>query len=172
MLDDFHISSKSKHLAHCWCLFLLIILFSIQINSDSNPDNYFDPFVKYGTTLAFLLTFIRFLALLSLPQCICNFLGLTLYNTFHENVKFKENPLLAPFICIRTVTRGDYPDLVKKNISRNIETLLNVGVENFILEVVTDKELDLPKLSRIRQLVVPPNYRTKTGALFKVSLCL
>lgn len=75
--------------------------------------------------------------------------------------------MLAPFICIRVVTRGDYPDLVKSNVLRNINTCLDTGLENFLVEVVTDKALNLAKHRRIREIVVPKDYQTKSGALFK-----
>lgn len=90
-----------------------------------------------------------------------------MYNSFPEKVKLKGSPLLAPFVCIRTVTRGDFPDLVKRNVIRNMNTCLDVGLENFMMEVVTDKPIHLPKHPRVREVVVPSTYRTKSGALFK-----
>jgi len=42
-----------------------------------------------------------------------------------------------------------------------------LGLENFIIEVVTDKSVGLPVHRRIREVVVPKSYKTKTGALFK-----
>jgi len=139
----------------------------------SDNDNPFqDPFASYGYLTTYALYILRFLALLSLPQVICNFLGLTLYNAFPDKVILKGTPLLAPFICIRTVTRGDYPDLIHNNVNRNMNTCLEVGLENFIIEVVTDKPVNLMKNPRIREVVVPSSYRTKTGALFKVMLTL
>ncbi|VDK25003.1 unnamed protein product, partial [Anisakis simplex] len=41
------------------------------------------------------------------------------------------------------------------------------GMENFFFEVVTDKAINLPSLPRLREVVVPTTYRTKSGALFK-----
>lgn len=75
--------------------------------------------------------------------------------------------MLAPFICIRVVTRGDYADLVKANVLRNMSTCLDTGLENFLIEVVTDKALNLSNHRRIREVVVPKDYQTKSGALFK-----
>lgn len=40
-------------------------------------------------------------------------LGLVLFNGFREKVRLKAAPLLAPLVCFRVVTRGDYPELVK-----------------------------------------------------------
>lgn len=167
-----NLSANSKHLIHC-CLFLLVIIIfeflsgGLTIFTDTdNPAP--DPYEAYGWAMASFLYLLRFLALLALPQCICNCLGLVIYNAFPDKVQLKGSPLLAPFISIRTVTRGDFPDLVKDNVNRNMNTCLAVGLENFIIEVVTDKPIGFAKHPRIRELVVPSEYKTKTGALFKV----
>uniref|UniRef100_A0A1A9Z8J8 Glycosyltransferase 2-like domain-containing protein n=1 Tax=Glossina pallidipes TaxID=7398 RepID=A0A1A9Z8J8_GLOPL len=117
-----------------------------------------------GATLLYLL---RFLTFLTLPQVLFNFCGLIFYNAFPEKVVLKGSPLLAPFICIRVVTRGDFPDLVKTNVLRNMNTCLDTGLENFLIEVVTDKAVNLAHHRRIREIVVPKEYKTRTGALFK-----
>lgn len=65
------------------------------------------------------------------------------------------------------MTRGDYADLVKSNVLRNMNTCLDTGLENFLIEVVTDKALNLANHRRIREVVVPKDYKTKSGALFK-----
>lgn len=162
-------NSRTKHLLHCCLLFTTIIIFIFQlIYSTEQEAKKFDPVSRYGFFGCTILYLLRFLALLALPQCLCNFLGLTIYNTFPKKVKLKGSPLLAPFISFRTVTRGDYPDLVKANIQQNLSTCLAVGVENFIFEVVTDRPVNLEKHPRIREVVVPLDYKTKTGALYKV----
>jgi len=68
---------------------------------------------RYGFVTTILLYFLRLLSLLVLPQCIFNSFGLLLFNGFKEKVKLKAAPMLAPFICFRVVTKGDYKDLVK-----------------------------------------------------------
>lgn len=93
-------------------------------------------------------------------QVLFNFIGLTLFNAFPDKVTLIGSPLLAPFICIRVVTRGDYPQLVKDNVVRNINTCLRVGLENFIVDVVTDKRIGLD-IRRVREVVVPPEYKTR-----------
>lgn len=50
---------------------------------------------------------------------------------------------------------------------RNMNSCLDTGLENFLIEVVTDKAVDLPKHRRIREIVVAKDYKTKTGAMFK-----
>ena len=66
------------------------------------------------------------------------------------------------------VTRGDFPELVRNNVQRNVNICLNAGLENFVVEVVTDKSVNLPtSSSRVREVVIPPDYKTRSGALFK-----
>ncbi|CAG2114474.1 unnamed protein product [Medioppia subpectinata] len=166
------LSAGDKHILHCILLVSVIVVFEYlsgglklwYTDTDSAP---IDPFVAYGWWTAAGLYLLRVLALLSLPQVLCNFLGLTLYNAFNSKVTLRGTPLLAPFICIRTVTRGDYPDLIHNNVSRNLQTCLSVGLENFIIEVVTDRAIGLVKHPRIREVVVPTSYKTKSGALYK-----
>jgi len=167
------LSSRTKHISHCAALLSTIILFewgtgALRWGSGSGAAEEIDPWETYGTAGTLLLYSLRVLTFLALPQVIFNLLGLTLFNTFPEKVVLKGSPLLAPFLCIRVVTRGDYPDLVKANVARNINLCLDVGLENFIVEVVTDRLIPgLAAFSRVREVVVPPSYTTKSGALFK-----
>ncbi|CAD7089879.1 unnamed protein product [Hermetia illucens] len=163
-------NSTLKHLLHCALLLFVIITFEvfsggIKINEDSFV--IVDPWTEYGQLPTIFLYLLRLLTFLTLPQVLFNFCGLVFYNAFPEKVVLKGSPLLAPFICIRVVTRGDYPNLVKSNVLRNMNTCLDTGLENFLIEVVTDKPVNLTKHRRIREVVVPKNYKTKTGALFK-----
>lgn len=163
-------SSTSKHLLHCLLLSVVVIGFEIFAGGIKINENSFivlDPWEEYGTITTIILYLLRFLTFLTLPQVLFNFCGLVFYNAFPEKVTLKGSPLLAPFICIRVVTRGDFADLVKSNVLRNMNTCLDTGLENFLIEVVTDKPLNLTKHRRIREVVVPKDYKTKTGALFK-----
>lgn len=163
-------NSTTKHLLHCTLLFTVIIVCEVLsggIKIDENSFTLVDPWTEYGQVATVLLYLLRFLTLLTLPQVLFNFCGLVFYNAFPEKVVLKGSPLLAPFICIRVVTRGDFPDLVKMNVLRNINTCLDTGLENFLIEVVTDKAVHLAQHRRIREIVVPKEYKTRTGALFK-----
>ncbi|GAB6026453.1 hypothetical protein CHUAL_012651 [Chamberlinius hualienensis] len=164
------LSPIAKHLCHCMLCIIAVVVVEfiyggIRFGESKPPD--FNPFEKYGYVAATLLYLLRFLPFMALPQTVANFLGMILYNAFPDKVKLKGSPLLAPFICIRTVTRGDFPELVRQNVMRNINTCLDVGLENFMVDVVTDKPLNLPKHARVREIVVPTSYQTKSGALFK-----
>lgn len=167
-------SSGTKHFVHCCLLTGLIGGFEIATGglslwgNESESAEPPDPWATYGVFWTIVLYSLRFLTFLALPQVIFNAMGLLLFNAFPEKTLLKGSPLLAPFICIRVVTRGDYPDLVKKNVTRNLNLCLDVGLENFIVEVVTDKKIPgLSEYSRVREVVVPPSYVTKSGALFK-----
>ncbi|KAH9505687.1 hypothetical protein Btru_055500 [Bulinus truncatus] len=81
--------------------------------------------------------------------------------------KLRQSPLLSPFLCFRVVTRGLYPDLVIKNVQQNIQTCEKVGIQNYIIEVVSDESIRLKNMKRCRQIVVPRDYKTKSGSLFK-----
>jgi len=48
-----------------------------------------------------------------------------------------------------------------------METLLNVGLENFVIQVVTDQAINLSGDKRIIETVVDSTYKTKSGALNK-----
>ncbi|KAI8127833.1 beta-1,4-mannosyltransferase egh [Lucilia cuprina] len=163
-------NSSTKHLLHCTLLLVVIVAFEIfsgGIKIDENSFTVLDPWAAYGQLATILLYLLRFLTFLTLPQVLFNFCGLVFYNAFPEKVVLKGSPLLAPFMCIRVVTRGDFPELVKTNVLRNMNTCLDTGLENFLIEVVTDKAVNLSHHRRIREIVVPKEYKTRTGALFK-----
>lgn len=167
-----HLSSNTKHLIHCSVLYSLIIYYVYRFTfaKSNGSDDDLDPFEEYGAALTYLLYICRVLIFLPLPQCLFNFFGLTFYNAFINTVELKGSPQLTPFICFRVVTRGDYPELVKKNLQRNLKTCLDIGLENFTFEVATDQTLHLPIQNRVREVLIPRSYQTKTGALFKVGL--
>lgn len=164
------LNSTYKHVLHCTLLFFVILFFEIftgGIKLDEDSFITLDPWSEYGQVATIILYSLRFLTFLTLPQVLFNFCGLVFYNAFPEKVVLKGSPLLAPFICVRIVTRGDFAELVKANVIRNMNTCLDSGLENFHIEVVTDKPINLPKHHRTREIVVPKSYQTKTGALFK-----
>ncbi|KAL4221257.1 Glycosyl transferase group 2 [Mactra antiquata] len=88
-------------------------------------------------------------------------------NTFPAAPTLQEAKAKIPFMCFRVVTRGLYPELVRRNVERNIEICYKVGLDNFKFEVVTDNALQLPKSALVRELVVPNGYVTKRNSLFK-----
>jgi len=164
------LTSKTKHLLHVLVLFLVILIHEvltggIRIFSKDNLD--FDPVERYGLGGTVFLYLLRLFTFLPLPQVLFNFVGLIMYNAFPDKVVLNGSPLLAPFICIRVVTRGDYPQLVRTNVARNMKQCQDAGLENFLIEVVTDKPVGLPAHRRSREIVVPRTYQPKSGALFK-----
>lgn len=164
--------SNRRHILHVLCFLTLLFGFEASAGGIRFWEVHFDrdsvePIKEYGLFWSAVLYTLRFLSFLPLPLCICHALGLIIYNVFPEKSQIRGSPLLAPFISIRVVTRGDYPELVKRNVFRNMNTCLDIGLDNFIIEVVTDKILNLTKNPRIREIVVPANYSTKSNSLFK-----
>lgn len=126
------LSSWTKHLLHCALLVIVISVFEIwsggvKLSADVQNTFNFNPWERYGFVWCLMLYLLRCLTFLPLPQVLLNFGGLTLYNAFQDKVVLKGSPLLAPFICIRIVTRGDYPQLVKANVARNMARCLETG---------------------------------------------
>lgn len=164
------LSSWTKHISHCCLLATVILTFEFVsggLRWGPSDQTHLDPWVQYGFVGALTLYLLRTLTFLSFPQVLFNFIGLTIYNAFPDKVDLKGSPLLAPFICIRVVSRGDYPQLVKTNVNKNLNKCIDAGLENFQIEVVSDKPIGLASHRRIREVVVPPSYRTSSGALFK-----
>lgn len=162
----------TRHLCHCALFFCTILTFAYSLGAlrltqwDSRWD-HLQPWQDYGPWAYACLCLIRLVAFLSVPQQLFNLIGLVRYNAFPRDVVLKGSPLLAPLICFRVVTRGDFPDLVKNNVARNIRTCADAGLENFAFEVATDKAIGMPANRRVREVVIPRQYKTRTGALFK-----
>ena len=145
-LQKMSVSSQSKHYLQCLALISWIYAFSYfsgGLRFDDDPVDKIDPWVSYGSLTTLLLIFIRLLSLLALPQTLCNLIGFLTLNTFPHNPKLRSSAMLSPFICIRVVTRGLYPNLVKKTVKANHETLLKTGLENFIIQVKEKEKLQL-----------------------------
>lgn len=164
--------STRRHLFHVFCFLTLFIGFELTAGGIRIWEVHFerdtvDPIKEYGILWTCILYAFRFLSFLPLPLCICHAIGLLRYNVFPDKPQLRGSPLLAPFLSIRVVTRGDYPDLVHRNVQRNMNTCIELGMDKFIIEVVTDKPLNLPKNGRIRELIVPSSYRTKSGSMYK-----
>ncbi|GMR45077.1 hypothetical protein PMAYCL1PPCAC_15272, partial [Pristionchus mayeri] len=157
----------AKHLLHCISLYVWIgiVVYFFAFFSIETVD--VQPIDRYGLFFTVLLYAWKCSPLLILPQCIFQLIGLTFFNPFREKVHLKAVPLLSPFVCFRVVTRGLYPRLVKDNVKLNIDVCKMVGMTNFMFEVVTDKGIDFSGVSLVREIVVPRNYETKSGALFK-----
>ncbi|KAL3880314.1 hypothetical protein ACJMK2_032572 [Sinanodonta woodiana] len=150
-------------------LLLIIFIIFLFISGSFAPatSSSFDPFEKYGKWPAVIMYILRFLTLVPLPLSFCNFIGIVSFNTHPQKPKLKTSTLFGPFICFRVVTRGTFPELVKKNVQRNIEICSRIGLDNYIVEVVTDTAVNLPKSPRMRETVVPSTYQTMNRTMYK-----
>lgn len=160
-------ANRIKHLAHCVGFIFTIVFLIKHLSSFGEITNTHNPWERFGPTIATIPILFRFLVILALPQCILNFFGLICFNAFPEKVTLKGSSLLTPLICIRIVTRGDYPKLVRDNVARNMARCSEAGMDNFLIEVVTDKAVGLPHHRRIREVIIPTSYTPKSGAMYK-----
>ncbi|XP_065207543.1 beta-1,4-mannosyltransferase egh-like [Planococcus citri] len=160
--------NRIKHALHCMgFLFVIIFMMKHLVSFAELKSKNADAWKTYGPTMYTMMVAIRLLVLLALPQVVLNFLGLICFNAFPEKVTLKGSSLLTPLICIRIVTRGDYPQLVRDNVARNMARCSEAGMDNFLIEVVTDKMIGLPNHRRIREIVIPSTYTPKSGAKYK-----
>lgn len=159
------IAVKVHHLVHCFLFVVFTFWYTIIASSSSSAP--IDPWQEYGIFITLLLYITSLQIILAIPALLFLFSGLIKFDVFPEKVQLNGCPTLAPFICFRVVTRGDYPSLVSDNVARNMETCQDVGLEHFIIEVVTDKRMNINQSSKLREIVVPIDYKTKTGALYK-----
>lgn len=161
--------SRCKHSLHCITM-LATIGYFIREYTRRDEGIISDPFEAYGKFLTIVLYFSRFISLVQVPYCLFNFLGFFIYNAFNDKVILEHTLSKVPFLCFRIVTKGCFPKLVRENIQKNLQVCCTVGLEKFLIEIVTEKPIDLlSKHSKIRQTIVPSDYRTKNGSLFKVS---
>lgn len=143
--------------------FLILVL----VATGSFEFKSINPIETYGYLFATILFTMKLFTFITLPISFLNIIGLMYYKIFPDEQKLKLIPLLTPFICIRVVTKGLFPELVKQNLMRNVQICETFGLTNFIVEVVTDNEIHLPVMHRVREILVPAKYQTRTGARFK-----
>ena len=107
-----------------------------------------------------------FFFMLLAPQVIMTLTGLIFLSPFDKkDIKTRFSSKDLPFICIRVVTRGQYPKLVRKNVIKNLEVIKSCGIENFVVEVVTDQPLYIEEqlkddIVHYKETVVPTNYKS------------
>lgn len=169
--------SYLKHLIHVVVLCLLIVYLQIEsYKRHAENDETNRTYTTYELYWNIVSLIIQSTVILSMPQVVSNFLGLTLFNAFLDKVEIKNqgdenspfNSVKLPHLCFRIVTRGLFPELVRRNLNRNFQTCIEAGLSNFSIEIVTDNQVCLlMENERIKQIVVPSSYQTSTGARFK-----
>uniref|UniRef100_A0A646QCK4 Beta-1,4-mannosyltransferase egh n=1 Tax=Hemiscolopendra marginata TaxID=943146 RepID=A0A646QCK4_9MYRI len=165
LIHKFHI----PHLMHCCILLIGFILFDYYIGGgylvfvSENHETQND--VLLINKLA--LYYRTILGLLLIPTTIFNLIGLFVFDSFQNEVKLKVNPSKAPFICFRFVTRGHYFELIKNNVEVLKNICFKLGMKRFVIQVATETQLPLKEDEYVKQTVIPKDYVTKSGALFK-----
>ncbi|OQV21824.1 Beta-1,4-mannosyltransferase egh [Hypsibius exemplaris] len=154
-----------KHCLHI-CLYICVLIY-VLYSAQHTAVAEIDPFDAYGNVAAVFLISLRCICFFALPQVVFNFFGLFLINAFRSTVEQRHSMMTAPKMRIRTVTRGTFPELVFRTVERNLALVDKLGLQNYLYEVVTDNALRLPSSDLLKMILVPTNYRSKTGALFK-----
>ncbi|XP_045167229.2 beta-1,4-mannosyltransferase egh-like [Mercenaria mercenaria] len=156
------IESIVKHL----CAVLTLAAFIVAVTF-MNVNRWTPEVSDYGpkTELAFFI--IGLVPYLSIPVAILNCFGILFYNPFYKTNRILPKLSSVPFLCLRIVTRGDMPDFVIRNAKYNRDLCLNLGLQHFMVEIVTDKPVNCQEKDRIREIVVPKGYSTKNGSLYK-----
>jgi len=164
---------SSQHCLHVagYVLWVITLTFHNTGRRFSTDYQQEDPFEKYGSLVTYFSIGVRLLSVLIIPQMLALTLGFILFDIKQPSVDLKCSLALAPFICIRIVTRGLYPTLINQNVRSHLQVMSNIGITNFVVEVVTDNPLkvDLTALERkfFKQTVVPDSYTTRAGTLNK-----
>ncbi|KAJ8304748.1 hypothetical protein KUTeg_018331 [Tegillarca granosa] len=105
-----------------------------------------------------------------LPFSFEVFLGFFFYNPFATEIKTQNDynkETTNHTLLFRVVTRGLFPDLVRNTLKRNMEMIENVGIKHYMFEVVTNSKIGLNPYKRLREVVIPINYVTPKGSLYK-----
>jgi beta-1,4-mannosyltransferase len=76
-------------------------------------------------------------------------------------------PVLDIPVCFRIVARGDNVPAVQGTVRSIRATMAALPAFPYTIEVVTDAPVPLPSVSEIVPLVVPDDYRTPRGSLYK-----
>ncbi|KAK3597169.1 hypothetical protein CHS0354_003663 [Potamilus streckersoni] len=155
------------HAVTVLCMIFCIILANFLVGFVSSVHITIDPIERYGYIPTCVLYILNVIPVLSVPFAVMSILRLVLLNLWSPPSRLKVPKSKISFLCFRVVTRGLFPYLITKNVQRNIETCYKVGLSNFKIEVVTDNQINLPKSTLIREIVVPRNYCTPNGSLFK-----
>ena len=141
-----------------YVMWVLYVTYNNLSSRLSVPDtDYQDPIVKYGPWITYFSIGVRLLSILILPQMFAMAVGFLLFDIRQQKPELKASVSLAPFICIRMVTRGLYATLVNQNVKSHMEVMNQLGLTNFSIEVVTDNPLKLDltdhELKFVKQIV-------------------
>lgn len=160
-----------KELSFSQILFLMLVCW-VGIYFKLKLEKYFivpvNPIEAYGYFYSLTNYFFRTLSLVViLPVSLYSIFGTLLCRK--ENQKTENQVHVSPDrkLCIRVVTRGMFPELIKSNLEKNKNLLKPFKTLQYTYEIITDVPLGFDKTIECYEVVVPKDYETKTGAMFK-----
>ncbi|KAK0045086.1 beta-1 4-mannosyltransferase egh [Biomphalaria pfeifferi] len=159
----------TRLIKHCMSIIALMAFIYIGYLLEKSKEitfiEIFTELTDYSSSLVLVLSHV--VVVIRLPFCVFNFLGLVFLNNFEARPKLQFSLQECPFLVFRVVTKGLYPELVKRNVQLNLQTCTNLGLKHFTIQVVSDISVNFSADDRCREITVPADYKTKNGSLFK-----
>ena len=162
-----------KELSFNQILFLLVV-YSVGLYLKLKFEDLFivpyNPIEIYGYFYSLTNYFFRTLSLiLILPISLYSIFGTLLCRKVYRPQKTVNHAhiFLDTKLCIRVVTRGMFPELIKSNLEKHQNLLKSFEKLQYTYEIITDVTLGLDKNKECYEVVVPKEYETKSGAKFK-----
>lgn len=158
-----------KELSFNQILFLMFV-YSAGLYLKLKFENLFivpyNPIEIYGYFYSLTNYFFRTLSLiLILPISLYSIFGTLLCRKVYQSQTHHLD--LDTKLCIRVVTRGMFPELIKSNLEKHQNLLKSFEKLQYTYEIITDVLLGLDKNIECYEVVVPKDYETKSGAKFK-----
>lgn len=158
---DWHIGPISGHRIYVFFLLVAGIVFLYLLQDwlwkiSQQPRNIFQLIYSYGTVLW-------------ISQVIPVGMGLAGLIIYRHPKHLDHVESIDVLVCFRIVSRGINTQALEKTINSCLREMSRTPLFPFIVEVVIDTfDEALPKENKLlRYVVVPTEYKTKTGALYK-----
>ena len=145
---------------------IAICLISDKLSNSSKPVSI-GPIERYG--YFYSITF--YTIMMFVAACTSPYVFVIISTTLFKDRKPKKQEIPKipeKTICFRVVTRGMFPELIKKNLDYNLGVIKSFENLKYTYEVVTDSKIgNIEIFEKCYEVVVPGEYETKTGAKFK-----
>eukprot|EP00186_Timspurckia_oligopyrenoides_P005306 CAMPEP_0182450730 /NCGR_PEP_ID=MMETSP1172-20130603/43336_1 /TAXON_ID=708627 /ORGANISM="Timspurckia oligopyrenoides, Strain CCMP3278" /LENGTH=984 /DNA_ID=CAMNT_0024648449 /DNA_START=192 /DNA_END=3146 /DNA_ORIENTATION=- len=155
-------------------MFMLLFLFGSYFVSSREPIDAVTTSDSVGWSFGTVfLDKVKWIGVIGILPLFVNVLGHLLYPSLaHRHISSAKDRELPGNMRLffRIVTRGQNPDLVRRNVESAHQVLSGyIPAHRFVLEVVTDHSIQLDRQVpfAVCELVVPSEFETKSGAKYK-----